>query len=66
MVQNDLPARIGRPALMALAGEGITNLEQLTTITKSALAAMHGVGPKAIAILEEEMKAHSYSFAEEI
>jgi hypothetical protein len=65
MADNDLPIRIGRPALMALAGEGITSLEQLTKMTKSALARMHGVGPKAIAILEEEMKAHGHSFAKE-
>jgi hypothetical protein len=50
---------------MALAGVGITNLEQLTEITKPELSAMHGVGPKAIAILEEEMAARGYSFAKE-
>jgi predicted flap endonuclease-1-like 5' DNA nuclease len=62
---DHLPSGIGRPATAALAGVGITQLRQLTHISKAELAALHGVGPKAIAVLEKELKAHGYSFAKE-
>lgn len=48
---GDLPKAIGRPATQALISVGITNLDQLTTLTEAELKAMHGVGPKGIRVL---------------
>ena len=53
---TDLP-RIGRPATGALAAQGVTTLEQVRTWSKRDLLALHGVGPKAIRILEEALAA---------
>jgi DNA-binding XRE family transcriptional regulator len=60
---DNLPTGIGRPATAALAGVDITQLRQLTRVSKAELAALHGVGPKAITVLEKELKAHGYDFA---
>jgi len=53
---GDLPATIGRPATQALAGAGLTTLEDVATRSKNELMAMHGVGPKAIRILTEALE----------
>jgi predicted flap endonuclease-1-like 5' DNA nuclease len=62
---DNLPTGIGKPATAALAGVGITQLRQLTHVSKAELSALHGVGPKAITVLEKELKVHGYSFAKE-
>src|SRR5690606_9170847 len=54
--------KIGKPAMRALAERGITTLEQLTTVSQADLAAMHGVGPKAVRILEEALTELGKSF----
>jgi len=47
--------RIGAPATRALHNRGITRLEQLAAVTEAELAALHGVGPKALRILAAAM-----------
>ncbi|MFD0759325.1 hypothetical protein [Arthrobacter ulcerisalmonis] len=59
---GDLPP-IGRPANSALLAAGISTLEQVATHSRSELLAMHGVGPRAIRILEEELAAQGKAFA---
>lgn len=54
---GDLPKAIGRPATQALAGAGITTLDQVAVLTEAELLAMHGVGPKAVRILGEALSA---------
>jgi len=54
---GDLPKAIGRPATQALVGAGITTLAQVAALSDADLAAMHGVGPKAIRILREALSA---------
>ena len=53
---TDLP-RIGRPAARALAALGVTSLEEVARIGEKKLRALHGIGPKAIAILREALAA---------
>ncbi len=53
---------IGAPATRALEHEGYTTLKQLTKISEAELAQLHGVGPKAIRILKESLKANGLSF----
>lgn len=54
---GDLPKAIGRPATQALSSVGITNLDQIAELTEAELSAMHGVGPKAIRVLTEALRA---------
>jgi predicted flap endonuclease-1-like 5' DNA nuclease len=52
---GDLPKAIGRPAARALADAGITTLDHVAAVTDAELAALHGVGPKAVRILRETL-----------
>jgi predicted flap endonuclease-1-like 5' DNA nuclease len=58
MSTRDVPAQIGdlppigRPANSALLEAGITSLAQVAARSRRELLAMHGVGPKAVRILE--------------
>ena len=60
---GDLPP-IGRPANSALLAAGITSLAQVATCSRSELLAMHGVGPKAVRILEAELEAQGLRLAD--
>ncbi|UYM06225.1 MmcQ/YjbR family DNA-binding protein [Solicola gregarius] len=60
---GDLPAAIGKPATRALAGQGLTTLEQVATWTERDLLALHGLGPRAIRILTEELHNRKMSLA---
>ena len=51
-----LPA-IGAPATRALESAGITTLELVAGRPANRLLAMHGVGPRAIRILQEALAA---------
>lgn len=46
---------VGRPAKNALEIRGYVYLEDLANVKESELQAMHGVGPKAISILKDEL-----------
>lgn len=50
---GDLPASIGRPATRALTDAGLTSLALVLQRPRKELLALHGVGPKAIRLLEE-------------
>jgi hypothetical protein len=60
---GDLP-NIGAPATRALAEEGIRHLRQLTKYSEKELLALHGVGPKAIRILQSALTEKGLSFKE--
>ncbi|MGW2345723.1 MmcQ/YjbR family DNA-binding protein [Streptomyces sp. NPDC001661] len=51
----ELPAAIGRPATRALLGAGLDTLERVARHTEAELLALHGVGPKAVRVLKEEL-----------
>ncbi|MBC9714955.1 hypothetical protein H9Y04_20610 [Streptomyces sp. TRM66268-LWL] len=59
---GDLPATIGKPATRALLGAGITGLEDVARHSAAELLALHGVGPKAVRILGEELRARGLDF----
>src|SRR6478735_2224703 len=52
---TQLPRSIGAPATRALREVGVTTLEQVSSYSAAQLAAMHGVGPVAIARLGEAL-----------
>ena len=57
-----LPRGIGAAATRALREEGVTTLEQVAGRSAVELAAMHGVGPIAIARLREAMTEQGLGF----
>ncbi len=52
---GDLPAAIGRTATRALAGAGITTLDDVAGLADAELLTLHGVGPKAVRLLREAL-----------
>ena len=58
---GDLPP-IGRPANSALLAAGIGSLAEAAACSRSELLAMHGVGPKAVRILEAALEAQGLRF----
>ena len=60
--RSELTPAAGRPARRELAVHGYTTYEHLTTATVGELLKIHGVGPKAIRILGEELAARGLSF----
>ena len=61
MATSNFP-EIGSPATRALEEAGYTNLKQLTKVTEGELGQLHGMGPKALGILREALKAEGLSF----
>ncbi|TVR85060.1 MAG: hypothetical protein EA416_17870 [Trueperaceae bacterium] len=59
---GDLPDAIGKTAARELSLNGICSLEQVARHSKRSLLAIHGVGPKAIAILGEALAARGLDF----
>ena len=57
---GDLP-RIGRPANSALLGVGVTSLDEAAAYGRHGLLALHGVGPRAIRLIEEALDAQGRS-----
>ena len=62
--KTDFPPGIAKPALRALDAAGYTRLEQLRKVSEADLLALHGMGPKAVGILRDALKARGQSFAE--
>ena len=60
---NDLPTSIGKPATRALVGAGVVTLDDVAARSKSELAALHGVGPKALRILADVLAERGQDFA---
>lgn len=59
---SDLPASIGKPATRALLGAGVATLDDVAARSKAELAALHGVGPKALRILAEVLQERGQGF----
>jgi hypothetical protein len=61
---GDLPDEIGKTAARELAANGITSLQQVASHSKKELLAIHGVGPKAIAILADALAERGLDYRE--
>lgn len=59
--ESDLPKGIGAPATRALAAAGYTALAQLHGVPAAELKKLHGMGPKAIRVLEEALEQHGFA-----
>jgi hypothetical protein len=56
------PRGVPKPAQRALVAAGYTRLDQLIGARESDLAALHGMGPKALTILKAALKERGKSF----
>jgi hypothetical protein len=54
----DTLPKIGAPATRALNNAGYTTLRQLAGVPRTQLAALHGMGPKALGIIEAALEHH--------
>jgi hypothetical protein len=52
---DDLP-KIGAPATRALHNAGFTRLSQFAGVPRAELAGLHGMGPKALGIIEAALE----------
>ncbi|RBO99991.1 DNA-binding protein [Rossellomorea aquimaris] len=59
---SELP-KIGKPAIRGLHQAGLYRLEQFTDVSESDILKIHGVGPKAVRILNEALKEKGLSLA---
>jgi DNA-directed RNA polymerase alpha subunit len=50
------PGGMSGPSLRALATAGVKSIDALASWTESELAALHGMGPKAIELLKTELR----------
>jgi len=61
---GDLPF-VGRPALSALLVSGIDSLAGVAERSEAELAALHGMGPKALGILRDALADAGLGFRED-
>ncbi|MEU1587882.1 DNA-binding protein [Micromonospora sp. NPDC005710] len=54
----DALPKIGAPATRALNGAGYTALRQLAGVPRGDLAKLHGMGPKALDIIQAALTEH--------
>jgi hypothetical protein len=62
LARSQLAPAAGRPARRALAHIGCTTYEQLAGFSRAELLAIHGVGPKAVRVLGEELAARGLAY----
>lgn len=56
---DELP-KIGAPATRALNAAGYKSLAALIGVDRRDLTPLHGVGPRAVRILDEALKEHGH------
>jgi hypothetical protein len=54
----DTLPKISAPATRALNAAGYTALRQLASTPRAELARLHGIGPKALGIIEAALEEH--------
>jgi DNA-directed RNA polymerase alpha subunit len=59
--ESELP-KMSKPANRGLQNAGYHKLEQITEVTEAEILKIHGVGPKAIRILNEVLMERGLSF----
>ncbi len=63
MPSLDVLPKIGAPATRALQGAEYTKLGQLAGVPRSELANLHGMGPKALGVIEASPNEHGLELA---
>ena len=62
MTLDRLP-KVGAPATRALEAAGYTSLSDLAGVSRGHLAKLHGVGPKAIGIIQAALEEHGLTLS---
>ncbi|MBE2182365.1 MAG: hypothetical protein IAE89_02965 [Anaerolineae bacterium] len=60
--ESDFPKGLAQPALRALQGAGIQNLEQLSKFSEVEIEELHGIGPNALNKLRDALEAKGMGF----
>lgn len=55
--KSELPSGLSEPARRALAGAGVTTLEDVAALTETELMKLHGMGPKTLQTLRRALAA---------
>jgi hypothetical protein len=58
-----LPEGSAQPAIRALESAGITWLSQCSGMSDDALRRLHGMGPRAIGLIRDALRAKGMTFA---
>jgi len=61
--ESGLPGNIGAPATRALTAAGYTELRQLANVPAADMRKLHGVGPKALRLLQEALEQQGMSLS---
>ncbi|MET7880050.1 helix-hairpin-helix domain-containing protein [Micromonospora profundi] len=57
----DTLPKIGAPATRALNNAGYSTLRDLAGVPRADLAKLHGMGPKALGIIQSALEQHNLS-----
>ncbi|TCB93376.1 DNA-binding protein [Micromonospora zingiberis] len=57
----DTLPKIGAPATRALDNSGYSTLRDLAGVPRAELAKLHGMGPKALGIIQDALEKHNLS-----
>ncbi|MFZ0744368.1 MAG: hypothetical protein WAM85_08170 [Terracidiphilus sp.] len=60
--ERPFPPGVAKPAVRALAAAGYLRLDQLANAREADIAALHGMGEKALGILRAALKERGKSF----
>ncbi|WP_090005297.1 hypothetical protein [Lentzea albidocapillata] len=60
---SEFPRAIGKVANRELVANGYTTYDSLTEVSARTLLQIHGIGPKAVRILGEELAAQGKAYA---
>jgi hypothetical protein len=55
--KGDWPKGVGAPAVRALNAAGYTELRQLAGVPASELRKLHGMGPRALGVIQDALQA---------
>ena len=61
---TEFPHEIGKVAKRQLANNGFLRYDQLTGVSRRQLLAIHGIGPKAVRTLGDELAFRGQNFAD--
>jgi len=59
---SEYTSAIGKVACRELVGHGYRTYAQLTAVSEEQLLAIHGIGPKAVRILREQLAERGLAF----
>jgi len=63
--ESGFPKGVGAPATRALTAAGYTELSQLAGVPVAELTKLHGMGPKALRVIQAAMEDQGSSLAEQ-